>query len=145
MSATLTSRTVGTSHPAPPRHTAVNMPGEMADHDAFAGDRVLRELLARDGAGWAGWAAERASRVGTLVGSARVRELARLANDHEPTLRSHDRFGQRIDEVDYHPAYHELMTLARSGRNGSRACSRAPTTRASCARRTRAASTSRCR
>ena len=41
-----------------------------------------------------------------------AQEWGRLANEHEPVLRTHDRYGHRIDEVEYHPAYHELMTVA---------------------------------
>jgi putative acyl-CoA dehydrogenase len=49
---------------------------------------------------------------GRTVGSARVQELARQANRSIPELRTHDRFGQRVDCVDFHPAWHELMSLA---------------------------------
>ncbi len=50
--------------------------------------------------------------LGRLAGSAEVIELARLANIHEPVLRTHDRYGHRIDEVEFHPAWHELMATA---------------------------------
>src|SRR5260370_34983180 len=39
-------------------------------------------------------------------------ELARLANANRPELRSHDRYGHRVDEVEFHPAWHQLMTTA---------------------------------
>lgn len=48
------------------------------------------------------------------VGSSRVREVGFEANRHPPTLLTHDRFGHRIDEVHFHPAWHELMRLGRS-------------------------------
>src|SRR5207344_3006776 len=54
----------------------------------------------------------RASEMGELVGSERMQELAARANRHVPELRTRDRFGNRIDTVEYHPAYHELMALA---------------------------------
>ncbi len=51
-------------------------------------------------------------RPGATVGSAHTQELARQANRHLPELRTHDRFGNRVDRIDFHPAWHELMTLA---------------------------------
>src|SRR3989441_6093706 len=50
--------------------------------------------------------------MGDLVGSERMQTLAMQANRCAPELRTHDRFGDRIDAVEYHPAYHELMALA---------------------------------
>ncbi|XSC48248.1 acyl-CoA dehydrogenase family protein [Bradyrhizobium sp. RDT10] len=50
--------------------------------------------------------------VGRLIGSAALCELAREANENKPILRTHDRFGRRIDRVEYHASYHELMRLA---------------------------------
>jgi len=50
--------------------------------------------------------------MGDLVGSERMQTLATQANRYAPELRTHDRFGNRIDAVEYHPAYHELMALA---------------------------------
>jgi len=56
----------------------------------------------------------RLQRVGALAGDSRTLGLGIAANDHPPVLRVVDRFGNRIDEVDYHPAYHELMAAAMS-------------------------------
>ena len=50
--------------------------------------------------------------LGVRAGSPETQELARLANEHSPVLRTHDRYGHRIDEVEFHPAWHELMTTA---------------------------------
>lgn len=50
--------------------------------------------------------------LGAHAGDAETQELARLANRNGPELRTHDRFGQRIDWVEFHPAWHELMALA---------------------------------
>ena len=58
-----------------------------------------------------GWAAERCSELGRLV-TGRPLEWGRLANENPPKLRTHDRFGERIDEVEFHPAWHELMRLS---------------------------------
>ena len=52
------------------------------------------------------------SALGTLAGSAEMQRHARLANLHVPTLHSHDRFGHRIDEVEFHPSYHALLGAA---------------------------------
>ena len=71
-------------------------------------NRPLAEALEREGAGWA---AERCSSFGPLLGGEPL-EWGRLANENPPKLRTHDRFGERIDEVEFHPAWHELMRLS---------------------------------
>ena len=60
----------------------------------------------------AGWAREEMDAFGAIAGSAHVMELGRLANDNPPRLRSIDQKGRRLDKVEFHPAYHELMTLS---------------------------------
>jgi len=60
----------------------------------------------------AGWAADELHALGRLAGSAATGEQARLANEHPPVLRSHDRWGNRIDEVEFHPAWHALVGTA---------------------------------
>jgi putative acyl-CoA dehydrogenase len=85
-----------------------NQPPPLAGHDLFAANRPLAEALEREGAGWA---ADRCSAFGTLLGGEPL-EWARLANENPPRLRTHDRFGERIDEVEFHPAWHELMRLS---------------------------------
>ncbi|XOT97721.1 acyl-CoA dehydrogenase, partial [Alcaligenes pakistanensis] len=47
-----------------------------------------------------------------MAGDENVQELARLANRHIPELKTHDRFGNRIDWLEFHPSWHELMSLA---------------------------------
>jgi putative acyl-CoA dehydrogenase len=90
-------------------HEVTNQPPPLAGYNAWTGDRVLREAAKRAGAGWI----ERdAAAMGELAGSERMQLLADQANRYGPVLRSHDRFGHRIDSVDFHPAYHELMGLA---------------------------------
>jgi len=74
----------------------------------FTGDAVLRAAIERE----APWAADRCEALGAVAGDAEVQELARLANRHLPELKTHDRFGNRIDWVDFHPSWHELMSLA---------------------------------
>jgi putative acyl-CoA dehydrogenase len=89
-------------------HEVVNqappLTGDNAAHDA-----ALLEALNREGAGWA----EPAVRsLGKLAGSPEAQEWGRIANEYSPTLRTHDRFGNRADEVEFHPAWHELMSVA---------------------------------
>lgn len=90
-------------------HEVTNQPPPLEDYNLFDGDAPLREALEREGAGWA---TDRVREFGGVLGSARVIELGYLANRHTPELRAFDRFGHRVDEVDYHPAYHEMMALA---------------------------------
>ncbi len=89
-------------------HEVMNQPGSLEDCDLYSGDKPLQEAVRAFGAQWA---AEHLKRTGALVGSARVQHLARQANRHLPELRTHDRFGNRVDLVEFHPAYHELMGL----------------------------------
>jgi putative acyl-CoA dehydrogenase len=86
-----------------------NQPPLLAGYNAWEQDAILRAAVGREGGAWIG---ERAHKLGELVGSERMQMLADQANRHLPQLRTHDRFGERIDAVDYHPAYHELMGLA---------------------------------
>jgi putative acyl-CoA dehydrogenase len=88
---------------------SANQPPPLVGYNAWSGDRILVEAVKREGGGWI---SERASRMGDLVGSERMQTLAMQANRYAPELRTHDRFGNRIDAVEYHPAYHELMALA---------------------------------
>ncbi len=90
-------------------HEVMNQATAFTGHNAFTGDRLLGEIAGREKIAWAdGLLAE----AGATVASARVARLARDANRHLPELRSHDRFGNRIDEIEFHPAWHELMALA---------------------------------
>src|ERR1700758_1986261 len=90
-------------------HDVLNQPPALADYDAFATDPALRDIVkAYD----ADWAAPRLHEAGRTIGSNHVQELARQANRHIPELRTHDRFGHRVDRIDFHPAWHELMALA---------------------------------
>jgi putative acyl-CoA dehydrogenase len=90
-------------------HVVVNQPSPLVDYNVFEADRPLGEAVRREGAEWA---QERISAVGAYAGSARAQELGRLANENGPKLRTHDRYGNRVDEVDFHPAWHELLGAA---------------------------------
>jgi len=98
------------SHPLPvgTTHTVLNQAAPAIGWNAFTGDRLLGAIADK----FVPWVRERASRLGACAGAAATQELARLANKHVPELKTHDRFGNRIDWVEFHPAWHELMALA---------------------------------
>jgi putative acyl-CoA dehydrogenase len=87
-------------------HTA-NQPPPLQGYDLFSENQSLVEALRREGGGAA---EERCADLGRLCGGEPL-ELGRLANEHPPVLRTHDRFGERIDEVEFHPAWHALLGL----------------------------------
>ncbi|MPY34729.1 DNA alkylation response protein [Streptomyces adustus] len=89
-------------------HDVTNQAPPLAPYDASA-DPALLEGLRREGAGWA---EDGVRRLGALAGGAEAQEWAELANRHEPELRTHDRYGNRVDEVDFHPSWHQLMGTA---------------------------------
>jgi putative acyl-CoA dehydrogenase len=95
--------------PSSETHEVVNQAVPLADYNTFADDRVLVDALTREGAEWA---LDSASEVGAFAGSARALEWGRQANENPPRLRTHDRTGNRIDEVEFHPAWHELLGAA---------------------------------
>ncbi|HKA16224.1 MAG TPA: isovaleryl-CoA dehydrogenase [Myxococcota bacterium] len=90
-------------------HAVENQPPPFEDVNLFDADRALGEGLAREGGGWA---EARVRAYGAVMGSAEVLALGRDANRHAPELTAFDRFGHRIDEVAFHPAWHALMALA---------------------------------
>jgi putative acyl-CoA dehydrogenase len=90
-----------------PAHLSNQVP-PLAGYDV-ADDAALLAAASREGAGWA---AGDLHTLGRLAGSAATGEQARLANEHPPVLRTHDRWGNRIDEVEFHPAWHALMSTA---------------------------------
>jgi len=81
----------------------------LSDIDLFSTDRVLREAVKRE---CAGWASERLAEYGRWLGSAEGLECGELANAYSPALHTHDRFGHRRDEVEFHPAWHIVMRKA---------------------------------
>ncbi|WP_298826936.1 acyl-CoA dehydrogenase family protein [uncultured Piscinibacter sp.] len=89
-------------------HQVLNQAQPASHFNAFSGDVVLRAAIERE----APWAADRCAALGALAGDEQVQELARLANRYTPELKTHDRFGNRIDWVEFHPSWHELMSLA---------------------------------
>jgi putative acyl-CoA dehydrogenase len=90
-------------------HEVVNQPPPLVDYNVFEADTVLVEAVGREGADWD---RERITAVGEFAGSETAQELGRHANENGPKLRTHDRYGNRIDLPDFHPAWHELMEVA---------------------------------
>ncbi len=92
-----------------PTHEVVNQPPLLQDYDPLARDLPLLEGLRREGAAWA------EAEVGAFARATATEEAIGWgfqANRNPPQLRTHDRFGFRIDEVEFHPAWHELMRLS---------------------------------
>ena len=94
--------------PSDPVRDVLNQPPPLEEYNPLAQDTALREAIEREGGGWIG---ERAHAFGARCGSGEVLGWGRLANAHPPELHTHDRYGHRLDTVEYHPAYHALMRL----------------------------------
>jgi len=90
-------------------HEVTNQPPVFEPYNLYDCDPALKEALRREGGKGA---EEKVRAFGERLGSEDAFELGRLANEHPPELRLFDRYGHRIDEVEFHPAYHELMALA---------------------------------
>jgi len=105
----LTDTTALPSHYLADTHRVENVSCELADYNMYAQDTALREAVQREGAAWA---EADLLRFGQLTGSAEYLEQGHLANKHQPELETHDRFGNRIDLVKFHPAYHRFMGTA---------------------------------
>ncbi|MCX4728081.1 acyl-CoA dehydrogenase family protein [Streptomyces sp. NBC_01306] len=93
------------SRPTAPTHEVTNQPPPLTGHDA-AQDAVLLEGMCREGAPWH---TADLHDLGRFVAGEEAQGWADQANRHEPVLHTHDRYGHRIDEVEFHPAYHHLM------------------------------------
>jgi len=88
-------------------HQVDNQAPPLGRYNAWLSDTALREAVAREGGGWA---AAHLEAFGAIVGG-ELMELGYTANENRPKLRSFDRYGHRIDEVEFHPAYHRVMQL----------------------------------
>lgn len=89
-------------------HTVTNQPPPFEDVNLYKGDRALGSALAAAGGEMHG---ERLSAMGARCGAAETVDWSRRANETVPKLKAFDRYGHRLDEVEFHPAYHELMRL----------------------------------
>ncbi len=92
-------------------HTVENLPEPLEDYNAYQSDTALRESVLATGGRWGDASL---LNFGEQCGSAETIELGfqANANANKPELFTHDRYGKRVDEVKFHPAYHSLMTLA---------------------------------
>ena len=87
-------------------HEVFNQAVPLENYNTFTADRVLTEALRREGGEWA---EDRVGEVGEFAGSAQAIRWGAEANENPPRLRTHDRFGNRIDEVEFHPSWHALL------------------------------------
>jgi putative acyl-CoA dehydrogenase len=90
------------------RRVHANLVEDLSDVNAFTNDRIASSVIA----GHAPWSRSNAERLGEMVWAPETLAAARDAHRHPPELRTHDRLGNRIDTVDFHPAYHHLMSMA---------------------------------
>ena len=90
-------------------HDVFNQPTPLVDYNTFVQDRALVDALVREGGGWG---ESEVGALGDVLGRAEWITKGFQANRSTPELFTHDRFGHRVDYVEYHPAYHDLMGLA---------------------------------
>ncbi len=103
---TKTKSTIGVSHTT---HEVTNQPPPLVDYPMLDADSALVEGVRREGAAWA---LEDLRDLGKRAASAEAIQWGFDANEHPPELHTHDRYGHRIDEVSFHPAWHQLMATA---------------------------------
>jgi putative acyl-CoA dehydrogenase len=89
-------------------HEVTNQPPPLVDVDFFGSDPALKEAVLREGASWA---EAELQALGRKAGSEAVLALGPLANAHPPVLRAFDRQGRRQDRVEFHPAWHQLLSI----------------------------------
>ena len=90
-------------------HEVFNQPPPLHDFDPLAQDHALLEALRREGAGWA---EDEVGELGRRAASREAIAWGAQANENPPRLKTHDRYGNRVDELEFHPAWHELMRLS---------------------------------
>ncbi len=89
-------------------HEVFNQSTPLQDIDLYASDCALQDSVRREGGGAA---ADALCALGRQLGAAQTLELGRLANEYPPVLKTYDRFGHRIDEIEFHPAWHRMMSM----------------------------------
>ena len=90
-------------------HVVTNQVPPLEDYNVFEANTALVEAVEREGADWA---RSRISDVGEIAGRAETIRWGMEANQNVPRLKTHDRYGNRVDEVEFHPAWHQLMSVA---------------------------------
>ena len=93
----------------PDTHEVFNQPFALENYNSFLSDTALQEAVTREGAAWA---TADLTRFGAESGRAETILQGFQANENKPCFKTHDRFGRRVDEVEFHPAYHQLMNTA---------------------------------
>ena len=88
-------------------HAVENQAPPLAPYDLWATDRALQEAVRREGGGWG----ERELAAYGPVAGGELMELGFAANENKPKLKAFDRYGHRIDEVEFHPAWHRIMQI----------------------------------
>lgn len=102
-------KTMPLSHLVSNTHDVLNQVPTLENYNLYTINPILKETVKREGAGWA---EERLLTFGKQCGSKEVMQWASQANENTPVLHTHDRYGNRIDEVEFHPAWHQLMALS---------------------------------
>lgn len=92
----------------PDTHVVTNQVPPLVDYNP-ASSPVLMEALIREGGQWG---VDEVTELGEIAGSTTAQRWGELADRNIPVLHAHDRYGNRIDEIEYDPAYHELMRVA---------------------------------
>ena len=101
----------------PPTHAVTNQVMPLEEYNVFSGNQALRDALKFNAPDMD---TKEFVALGAKLGTAQYQTHARLANVYTPVLHAHDRFGRRIDQVEFHPSYHALMSLAaESGLHGT--------------------------
>ncbi|MDG4859614.1 acyl-CoA dehydrogenase family protein [Streptomyces sp. T-3] len=96
-----------------PTHTVTNQAPPLVGYDLFTADRALTEAVERHlDPALLDTARAELTDLGRAAGSAEAQEWGVLANENPPKLRTHDRYGNRVDEVDFHPSWHRLLDKA---------------------------------
>src|SRR5260370_3351413 len=90
-------------------HQVLNQVPPLTGYNLFLSDKTLVEAVRREGADWA---AQQITELGQLLGTEEVQRWGFEANENRPVLHTHDRYGNRRDEVVFHPAWHNLMRMS---------------------------------
>ncbi|WP_327113140.1 acyl-CoA dehydrogenase family protein [Streptomyces sp. NBC_01341] len=91
-------------------HTVTNQVPPLAGYDVFSADLALTEAVERHlDPGVLDEARRELGELGRSAGSVQAQAWGARANENPPTLRTHDRYGNRVDEVDFHPSWHRLL------------------------------------
>ncbi|HVI47899.1 MAG TPA: acyl-CoA dehydrogenase family protein [Chitinophaga sp.] len=90
-------------------HTSHNQVPPLENYNSFETNEVLRNIIRVYGNSWIN---APAMDFGDIMGGHDMQEAGNLANKHLPVLKTHDRFGNRLDVVEFHPAYHQMMDVA---------------------------------